>query len=144
MEETKTNQISLTDKESRLMKTNGGFEVSYNTQVIVDTKGHIVVNYEVDNNPADSGTMEKISKEAKEIIGKDIITNITDKGYNDRKDMMECLKEGIIPEVTLPRNQKEYELETEYEENEISEDEKNSTKKEDIEKCLKSGVVPKI
>ena len=73
-----------------------------------------------------------ILKEAKEIIEKDIITNITDKGYNDRKEMMECLKEGIIPEVTLPRNQKEYELETEYEENEIKEEEKNSTKKEDI------------
>lgn len=144
MEETKTNQISLTDKESRLMKNNGSFEVSYNTQVIVDTKGHIIVNYEADNNPADSGTMKKISKEAKEIIKKDIVTNITDKGYNDRIDMMECLKEGIIPEVTLPRNQKEYELEIEYEENEISEEEKKSINKEDIEKCLKSGEVPKV
>lgn len=144
MEETETSQISLTDKESRLMKNNGRFEVSYNTQVIVDTKGHIVVNYEVDNNPADSGTMEKISKEAKGIIGKEIIKNITDKGYNDRTDMMECLKEGIIPEVTLPRNQKEYELEIEYEENKIREEEEKSKKSEDIKKCLKAGVVPEI
>ena len=144
MEENKQSQKSLTDKDSRLMKNNGKFSVAYNNQVAVDTKSHVVVNYDVDNNPADVGTINKVSEEIKETTKEDVIINTTDKGYNDRKDMSKCLENGIIPQVTLPEGKEYYEVEFEYEENEITEEELKSTKPEDIKKCLEAGKVPEV
>ena len=138
MEEEGESQKSMTDKEARLMKNNGKFSVCYNNQVLVDEGSHLVLNYNVDNNPSDTGTMEKIVKEAKEITKKEdeVVINITDKGYNERKDMGKCLEEGIIPEVTLPEGKKYYEIEIEYEEGEVREEERESSKKEDIKKRM--------
>lgn len=144
MEKNKQSQKSLTDKDSRLMKNNGKFSVAYNNQVVVDTKTHVIVNYDVDNNPADVGTINKVSEEIKEITKEEVIVNTTDKGYNDRKDMSECLINGIIPQVTLPEGKDHYEVEFEYEENEITEEELKSVKQEDIKKCLKAGKIPEI
>lgn len=144
MEEKKESQKSLTDRESRLMKNNGKFSVCYNNQVVVDTESHIVVNYQVNNNPSDTGSMEEVLKEAKEITGKKVVKNITDKGYNDRRDMGKCLEEGIIPEVTLPEGKKSYEIEIEYEEAEVSKEEIESEREEDIKKVLRSGKIPKV
>lgn len=144
MERNNQSQKSLTDEDSRLMKNNGKFSVAYNNQVAVDTKTHVVVNYDVNNNPADVGTINKVSEEIKETTKEDIIINTTDKGYNDRQDMSKCLENGIIPQVTLPEGKQYYELEFEYEENEITEEELKSTKPEDVKKCLKAGKVPEV
>lgn len=143
MEKRGESQISLTDKESKLMKNNGKFDVAYNNQVLV-SDNHFVINYEADNNPADTGTMEKVSNEGKKNLKRKIIKDITDKGYNDRKDMMRCLERGIIPEVTPMEGKEEYELEEEYEEAKISEEMKKSEDEEDIKRCLKAGVVPEV
>ena len=144
MEDEKVSQISLTDKDSRLMKNNGKFTMAYNNQVVVDTESHIVVNYDLDSNPADVGTILKVSKEAKEITKEDVIKNTTDKGYNNRQDMADCLENGIIPEVTPSNDKDSYELEFEYEENEISEEDKKSKDAETIKKCLRSGEIPEV
>ena len=144
IEQTGESQKSLTDKDARLMKNNGKFSVCYNVQEITDTKSHIVVDYEADNNPGDSGRLEKISEEAKKITGKQIINNVTDKGYNDRKDMAKCLEKGIRPQVTLTEEEKYFEVEFEYVDNEISEQEKRSRSARKIKKCLEAGVIPKV
>lgn len=137
-------QISLTDTESKLMKNNGKYDVAYNNQVLVSENSHIVINYDADNNPADCGTMNKVSREAKETLKKEKLINVTDKGYYDRLDMAKCLEEGIIPEVTLPKGKTSYEIEYKYKEAKITEKEKNSKKPEEIKKCLEAGIVPKI
>lgn len=145
LEKAGENQKSLTDKDAKLMKNNEKFSVCYNTQVLVDANTHIVANYEVDNNPADVGHMSSISTDLKDMLGLDeVITNVTDKGYNDRDDMASCLEEGIIPEVTLPEDKEYYEIEVKYEENEIKEEERRSGKAEDIKKCLRAGIIPEM
>lgn len=144
MEEAGTNQKSLTDPESKLMKNNGGFNVCYNMQTIVTTDNHLIANYEITNNPADFGSMSSIVEEAEEKIGERIERNITDNGYSDRKDMIKCLENGTIPEVTPVRGRDGFTLETVYEENEISEKERKSKDKEDIKKCLRAGEIPEI
>lgn len=136
-------QISLTDPDSKLMKDNGKFSVSHNNQVLVDTKSHIVQNFELYDSPADLGSMHSISKDTKDIYGFDTFTNITDKGYIDRVDMMNCLLDGIIPEVT-PKEGDSFLLETSYIENEITEDMKNSSDPKDIKTCLQAGVIPSV
>ena len=144
IEESGERQKSLTDKEARLMKNNEKYEVSYNVQEVTDTKSHLVMEYKANNNPADSGTLEEMSEATKEITGKEIIDNITDKGYLDRDDMAKCLEKGIRPQVTLPENEEYFEVEFEYVENEISEKEKKSRNEKKIKKCLEAGVIPEV
>ena len=144
MEKRGVSQISETDEDSKLMKNNGKYEVCYNNQLLEDAESHLTVNYHIGTNPADTGSMEEVTREAKEMLGMEdeIIKNITDKGYKDRKDMVGCLENGVIPEVTLNKEQEYHELEIPYEENEVSEEEKKSTKPEDLKKVLRSGNIP--
>ena len=126
--EEEKSQISLTDPESKLMKNNGKYEVCYNNQVAVDTETHLTIGIETDNNPADIGSMGSLTKRIKkEYEIERPITNITDKGYQSITDMMESLEKGVIPQVTPQKKEtKTIELETEYEEREISERERKS------------------
>lgn len=144
MQEENTNQISLTDPESKLMPNNGKFDVAYNVQTGVDATTHITLGFIVDNNPADSGSMSTLGEEIKKAYGEEkILRNTTDKGYLSPIDMTECLENGIIPQVTSQdKEAKSVELETEYEEAEISEEERKSQKPEDIKNCLRAGVIP--
>lgn len=137
-------QVSLTDKESKLMKNNGKYDVAYNTQVAVDVGSHIVSGYEVSDDPADIGKINEMGEKIQKELGLEIITDVTDKGYNDRKDMMKSLENGIIPQVTPQEEEDEVELETEYEEAKISDEEKKSKKKEAIKKCLRAGKIPEV
>ncbi len=143
MEKNKETQKSLTDKEAKLMKNNGSFNVCYNNQVLMDTKNHMVVNYEITDKPADFGSMESIVKEAEKEYKEKIESNTTDQGYRDRKDMIKLLENGTMPEVTLRRGEESIILETEYEAAEIDEETKNSNDKEDIKKTLRAGKIPK-
>lgn len=138
------NQISLTDQESKLMKNNGAFEVCYNNQTAVDMDTHLTVAIVTDDNPADIGSMATIADIMKREYGEEeIISNTTDKGYLSTTDMVESLEKGVIPQVTpLKKTTTEVELETTYEENNITDEVRSSTKSEDIKKCLRSGIIP--
>lgn len=144
MKEEGISQISLTDPESKLMKNNGNFEVCYNNQTAVDMETHLTVAIETDDNPADIGSMGNIAEIMKrEYREEGVIYNATDKGYLSVTDMVESLENGVVPQVTpLKKTTKEVELETVYEESEITEEIKGSTKSENIKKCLRSGVIP--
>lgn len=144
MEQNNLSQISLTDPDSKLMRNNGKFEVCYNNQVSVDMNSHLVTDFILSSNPADTGSLANLNNEIKEIYGIDILTTTSDKGYNDAYDMMECLENGIIPEVTPTKGNNGFTLETDYEENIISDDDRKSINKNDIKKCLKAGVIPDI
>lgn len=144
MEEKGESQKSITDKEARLMKDNGAYNVCYNMQALVTTDNHMMANYEITTNPADYGSMKNIVEECEEELEEKIEANITDKGYRERKDMMECLEMGVKPEVTLEKGEETIELETVYEENEVTEEEIKSRKKEDIKKVLRAGKIPEI
>ena len=126
------------------MKNNGKYDVAYNTQAVVDTESHITLGFDTDNNPADIGSMEKVMKKTKKKLKLEnvVLTNITDKGYQSMEDMKKCLEAGIIPQVTPNNEEKERIVITEYEENEISERERKSTKPKDIKKCLRAGIIP--
>ena len=144
MKEEDVKQISLTDPESKLMKNNGTFEVCYNNQTMVDMKTHLTVAISTDDNPADVGSINTMAEIIRKEYGdKGVITDTTDKGYQSVGDINEALENGVVSQV-IPqkKNISEIELQTEYEENEITKEEKNSTDRKDIKKCLRSGVIP--
>lgn len=142
--ENNSSQKSLTDPEAKLMRDNGKFTVAYNNQVCVDEASHIVTDFELTDKPADLGSMNSISSNIKDTYDFDVVTNITDKGYIDREDMINCLENGIIPEVTPNNGNDGFTLETIYEENDITNDIINSSNPDDLKKCLRAGIIPNL
>ena len=139
MEETGVSQLSLTDADARLMKSKNGFMVAYNPQTAVDSKTHLIRNFEMTNQVTDHGllapTMEHIRRNSPE----GVIEATADKGYEDLKDMAACLDKGIIPHVITDDGKDGYEIEIPYEE---ADADLSSTKPEELKKAIHSGQIP--
>lgn len=140
MEETGQSQMSLTDADSKLMKSKNGFIVAYNPQTAVDSETHIIRGFQMTNQVTDHGlldsTMEDIRQESEGVI-----ETVADKGYEYAEDMINCLEDGIIPHVITDDGKDGYELEIEYED--ASDIDKDSQEPEEIKKALHAGEIPK-
>lgn len=135
-------QISLTDPDSKLMKTRDGFSVSYNVQTAVDSKTHLIKDFKVTDRPSDFGLLSETIDRTKKEKSDEVIEVVADKGYECPEDMVECLEKGVIPNVHSKNKKDGYELETNYEAAEINEKTRKSRKADDIRKCLRAGVIP--
>lgn len=144
MKETGNTQKSLTDPEARLMKNNGKLEVCYNVQTAVDSKNHLIADFEVTNNCCDFGLLTDVAVSAKKELCADSIEVVADMGYRCNEDVLDCLLKGAMPNVPPQDGKDAYEFELPYEDLEITDEIKNSAKPEDIEKCIKAGVIPNI
>jgi len=143
MKEEGITQVSLTDPDSRLMKSaNGGFDVSYNVQIMVDPVSHMIGAFDVTNQGNDLGQMSPLTGQLKEDLGIDILNAVADKGFEDMDDMLNCLLNGTIPHVPSKSGADIYEFELDYKAVEITEEMLDSTAPEDIKACLEAGVLP--
>jgi transposase len=145
MKEKGLTQISFIDPESKLMKTaNGGFDVCFNTQIVVDPDSHMIGAFKVTDNCNDLGLLSPIMTAAKEDLGVDVMEVVADKGYEDKADMLECIMNGIIPNVPSVSGKKDYEFEVDYKETVITEEQQDSADPEAIRGCLEAGVIPNV
>lgn len=144
LETTGEKQKSLTDPEAKLMKMQEGYGVAYNIQTAVDAQSHLIAGFEVTDHPTDHGLIEEVAAEVKYDFGLEHIEVAADKGYRDGKDLMNCLESGIIPNVFPTDGRVDIDLETEYEDIEISGEKKASRNAEDIRECLHAGIIPDI
>lgn len=139
MEETGASQLSITDADSKLMKSKNGFAVAYNPQTAVDSETHIIRDFQMTNQVTDHGLLKSTMAEIKEDSGNNVIEVVADKGYEAAEDMIDCLKNGIIPHVITDDGDDGYELEIPYEESEVD---VKSTEAEALSRCLHAGVIP--
>ena len=99
--ENEQNEISTVDPDSRLMDNkNNGTEVSYNMQIVVDSKHSLIVEFDINNNPADQGNLNSMVGKAQEVFGKEELEVVADKGYYQANDLKECEKNKITTYVT--------------------------------------------
>lgn len=140
MEEEGLSQLSLVDRDAKLMKNKNGFAVGYNPQTAVDSNTHLIQNFHMTNQVTDHGLLSQTLDEIKEENKERIIETVADKGYENSKDMIACLEKGIIPHVITSEEKEGYVLQVEYEEAEVD---INSTKSEDLKKALRAGMIPK-
>ena len=70
------------------------------------------------------------------------VDHVRHKGYDSRKDILDCVMNGIVPNVALKYDKEERIYAIDYVENSITEQERNSTEPEDIQKCIAAGVLP--
>jgi len=88
-------QISLTDEDSRMMKTREGSNVCYNVQMAVDSKHKLIAAFEVTNAVNDFQQLASIAKQAKQELGVEKLEAVADRGYYDCGEVKECEEDGI-------------------------------------------------
>lgn len=142
LEESGEKQISLTDPDARLMKSNEGFCVGYNVQTAVDADSHMIAGFQIINNPTDHGQITNVATEVKNDYGVEILETTADKGYECSEDHAEALASGIIPNVIQRDGSCREVVEFEYLASEITDEQKSSNKPEDLKACLQAGVIP--
>lgn len=103
-------QISLTDSESRSMKTKQGTDVCYNVQIAVDHKHKLIVEHEVTNEVTDQNQLAEMAKRSKETLETDHLEVTADMGYYNGDEVKKCLEDGIIPYIPKPNTSVNYKL----------------------------------
>jgi transposase len=87
-------QLSLTDPDSRLMKTSNMVrQVCYNLQSAVDAQHHLIISHEVTQS-TDRGKLHLVASQVQEALGTTNITFVADKGYYSRVDIKNVLDTG--------------------------------------------------
>jgi transposase len=140
MNKNNLSQLSLTDPDSKLMKTRNGFSVAYNVQTAVDSETHLIRDYQLTDHPADTGLLASTLSNLKQ--DEAILEAVADKGYIDKNDISNCLEQGIIPNVIPEQGKDSYELEIEYNKCDNVETLKDNTDSNSIKNCLHAGIIP--
>jgi hypothetical protein len=87
-------QISLSDEESRRMKTRDGFAVCFNAQIAVDAKHHLIAAHDVTNEVNDREQLAVMALAAKEALGVETLEVVADCGYHNATKAKECEAAG--------------------------------------------------
>jgi hypothetical protein len=96
-------QLSLTDTDSRAMKTRQGIDVCYHVQMAVDAKPKLIVAHEVTKAVTDQDQLATMAKQAQEVFGTDHFEVVTDVGYYAGDEVKKCLEDGIVPYISKPQ-----------------------------------------
>lgn len=92
-------QLSLSDPDSRSMKTRGVGIVGYNSQIAVEPKHHLIVANEVSNVGVDRSHLANLAKQARAAMGVEDLSVVADAGYYSGKEIVECEWNGITTYV---------------------------------------------
>jgi transposase len=102
---TAKDQVNLTDEDSRIMPTSGGFEQCYNAQAGVDVTTKIIVSAHVTQEPNDKRqmkpTLEKLAALPRELG--EVTGLISDSGYFSEANVQACESQGITPYIAVDR-----------------------------------------
>jgi transposase len=98
-------QLSLTDPDARSMATSGRGTgmVAYNVQAAVDSQHHLILAHEVTNQGHDHHQLANMAKQSKDILGKDDLTVVADRGYYTGEEIKACDDEGITTYLPKPQ-----------------------------------------
>lgn len=140
--ETGETQILTTDPEAHRMHTKDGFNCCYNVQTAVDGGSHLIAEYVVTGSNNDQGLLNQVAQKTKDALEVETIEVVADKGYESRKDILDCVMNGVVPNVAFKYDKDERIYAMDYEKNKITEEERCSKKPEDIQKCIRAGVLP--
>ena len=96
-------QVSVTDEDARsMMRPGGGSVVGYNVQTAVDEKHHLIVSHEVTNATTDRRQLDKMAKQAKEVLRKKKLKVVADAGYYEGHSIAACYEADITALVPKP------------------------------------------
>ena len=67
---------------------------------------------------------------------------VADKGYESRRDILDCVMEATVPNVAFKYDKTERVYALDYEAAEVTEESRRSIRPQDIKTCLHAGVLP--
>jgi len=95
-------QVSTTDKDARSMPVNHNqIDVSYSAQVATDAKHSLIAHFE-NTNTTDRKALAHVAAETKNVLEKDSIEALADKGYHNGEQLDACAKNNITTYVAVP------------------------------------------
>lgn len=105
-EDTSCNKVNLADNDARFMKkSDGGYEVSYNAQIVVDDKEQVIIACGVTNEPTDINQLKPMMEQMKENTG-DLPKELSgDSGYYSGRNLSICQEEAV--EALIPQYRRE-------------------------------------
>jgi transposase len=104
-----TDQVNLTDAESRIMPRSGGggFEQSFNAQAAVDADSRLVVATGLVNSPVDAKQVEPMLErlaQLPEALGK-VDKLLGDAGFYSAANVEHCERRDVVPYIARRRDQ---------------------------------------
>jgi transposase len=112
-------QISTVDSDSRSLSIKDRVtDVCYNVEAVVDSKRHLVVEFEAINT-TDQGQLCPTLTKAMETLGVKEITGMADAGYNVGKDLQDCKDKGITT-LVAPVNRDKADIDPAYQRSEFT------------------------
>lgn len=106
-------QRNFTDADSRIMKTNGGFEQGYNGQAVVDEAYQIIVAQGVSNQSPDAAHFIPLLDRVVENLGLAPEKVSADAGYFSEENVIRAICRGVDPYLATGRTKHHAETETE-------------------------------
>lgn len=95
LRESDRSEISLIDPDSRRLHTGDGSIVGYNVQISVDSKHHLIVDFEVTNDKTDQNQLANMAIKAKEALQTESLEVLADRGYYNGEQIKACEDTGI-------------------------------------------------
>jgi len=102
----KKTQENFTDPESRIMKTQDGFQQCYNGQIAVEGKSRLIVANDVVQNAADNDCLVPMAKAARRNTKRKPQRVLADAGYRSEENFRKLAEARITAYVALGREGK--------------------------------------
>jgi transposase len=102
-------QLSLTDPDSRSMKSRGSGLVGYNVQTAVEPEHHLIVAHDVTTNGSDRKQLYPMAQRARRAMAAETFTVVADRGYFSGPQLLACEQAGIttyVPKTYTSNNRK--------------------------------------
>lgn len=93
-----------------MKQSGGGYQVSYNAQISVDSKHHLIIDTEVTNERNDMNLLSKMAEKSKEVLESESLKVLADTGYYKESELEKCEEQGIecyVPSPKKSTNEKE-------------------------------------
>ncbi len=92
-------QVSVTDPDSRRMRSSAGSVVGYNAQSVVDAKHKLIAAADVTNEATDVRQLGSMAIAAKENLQIEKAEVLADTGYYNNAEVASCVEHGLTPYV---------------------------------------------
>lgn len=100
-------QISMVDKDARLLTKRGQTIAGFNVQIAVDSKHHLIVADDVVQDGNDSQQLAPMLEKAQKILQAENLAGLADTGYYNGTQLKLCEEQGIDVYVPIPKKPKE-------------------------------------
>ena len=112
-----SDQINLTDEESRIMKTSGGgFEQCYNAQASVEHDSRLIIHQHVTQNGNDKLEISSTFEWFEKYPGFKPPSIVADAGYFSEDNIILCEKNKVTPYISFGKEQHNQPLEERFKE----------------------------